>query len=220
MAKTLVVGSAGFVGSHLMKRLEADTCDLKDGQDFRELEPHPYDVIIFLAADLNFTYEAYKYNEELYQALARYYQFNPRVIFTSSGFVYGNNVGYPQDPYGKCKLLGEQYVKAFDSWTILRCSNIYGEGGHSAIDIFRKGGHIIHGDGLQLRDFVPVEIVVQKLVKAAYGDKNETINVSSGFSQNINEIFEIFGTGVPIYEPDTPHGLDVCVLKPGKVNED
>lgn len=219
--KTLVVGSEGFVGRHLMDYIKADGMDKKSEVDFLFWRHRKYKTLVFLAADLDFTKKAYEYNQLLYWALDRYMEQYPNthVVFTSSCFVYGNRVAgkessvpSPENIYGFSKVLGEAHVRRYKNYTILRCSNIYGRGGHSAIDKFLSGGNVIHGDGFQSRDFVPVESVVDAIKNSIEKKMYGIYNIGSGTSHTINDIYKTFGDKPAKYDKKADHGLDFIGL--------
>ena len=130
-----------------------------------------------------------------------------RVVFTSSGAVYGEQkaqplheemVPSPDSPYAVSKLSAEYYVKTIGRlWGIetvtLRIFNAYGPGQHlpanhpPVIPYFLrqavKGGSlVIHNGGTQTRDFVYLDDVVDALTKASKATNVDgtTINVGSG----------------------------------------
>ncbi|MTT31855.1 NAD-dependent epimerase/dehydratase family protein [Terrilactibacillus sp. BCM23-1] len=137
-----------------------------------------------------------------------------KVVFASSAAVYGNPITLPvsvdhptrpESPYGLTKLTVEHYLKmAYKfyglSYGILRYSNVYGprqdakgEGGVVAIfsECMRKEtAPTIFGDGKQTRDFIFVRDVASANIKALKVDKNISVNISSGGSITINQLFE------------------------------
>lgn len=138
-----------------------------------------------------------------------------RVIFISSGTVYGNQplqpvneafIANPQSPYAVSKLAAEYYVRTIGSlWNIetvsLRVFNAYGPGQHippvhtPVIPNFlrqawQNGTIVIHGDGNQSRDYVFVEDVVEAMVSASTAPDIDcmTINIGSGTETNIKDL--------------------------------
>ena len=107
----------------------------------------------------------------------------------------------PASYYGLNKYAGEQLVRLeAPSWAILRPSNIYGpgqrtdlEGGVVSIFLERlqAGATVdIYGDGLQRRDFVYIDDVVDAVELALKGTENVTWNVSSGRSTSVLDLGE------------------------------
>lgn len=114
-----------------------------------------------------------------------------RVVYASSAAIYGNNPVLPKtevmlpeplSPYGSVKIGGEHYLQAYAQQygidcVALRYFNVYGprqdprsmySGVISKFIDCAKRGLIptIFGDGLQTRDFIFVEDVVQANIKA------------------------------------------------------
>lgn len=224
--KILVIGGSGFIGTHLAKCLDFTNIDLKDGNDFRDptrVALCEYDVIILLAAEhIEPSKYAYRYNLSIYQALSNC---RGHVIFASSAAVYGESdephtedeEPEPSTIYGKSKLLGEQIVQdLFDSWTILRFANVYGDGdGHGAIDIFKRGGKTIYGSGSQVRDYIYVDDVAKSIAKVAekYAHHSHQIyNISSGRGDTVSDMFHKHGTGIPDHHSARNHDVSYSVL--------
>jgi UDP-glucose 4-epimerase len=138
-----------------------------------------------------------------------------RVVFISSGTVYGNqpvqpvsenSIPNPRSPYAVSKLAAEFYVKSIGSlWGIetvsLRVFNAYGPGQHHppvhtpVIPSFLRqawenGTIVIHGDGNQTRDYVYLDDVVSAMIAASTApDVNQlTINVGSGTEMSIRDL--------------------------------
>ncbi|MEE9513077.1 MAG: NAD-dependent epimerase/dehydratase family protein, partial [Anaerolineales bacterium] len=130
-----------------------------------------------------------------------------RVVFTSSGAVYGDQGSQPLQedsqpqplsPYAVSKLSAEYYVRTIGAlWGIetvaLRVFNVYGPGqplpaAHPPVipnflrRTVRGGTLVIHGKGQQTRDFVFVTDAIEAMVSAATAptiDKS-IINIGSG----------------------------------------
>ena len=138
-----------------------------------------------------------------------------RVVFISSGTVYGNQplqpvseaaIPAPRSPYAVSKLAAEYYVKSIGNlWGIetvcLRVFNAYGPGQHNLpvhtpvipgfLHQARESGTIvIHGDGNQTRDYVYVDDVVDAMMVAANApDINGLIiNIGSGGETSVREL--------------------------------
>ncbi len=141
-----------------------------------------------------------------------------RVVLASSGTVYGDQPRQPVDedmrpnplaPYAVSKIAAEYYVftlgALYNIETVaLRIFNAYGPGQalppvHApVIPQFLKrtlSGEslVIFGDGLQTRDFVYVDDVVDALVAAATapGVNRQIINVGSGQEVSINALVRL-----------------------------
>ncbi len=141
-----------------------------------------------------------------------------RVVFISSGAIYGNQeiqpvsedaTPNPRSPYAVSKLAAEYYVKTIGRlWGIetvcLRVFNAYGPGQHLPpvhapvlLNFLRQalqnGTLVIHGDGTQTRDYVYVDDVVQAMIAAstAPGVDQMTINIGSGVETSVRDLVKI-----------------------------
>lgn len=141
-----------------------------------------------------------------------------RVVFTSSGAVYGAQRQqplsedlrpHPDSPYAVSKLAAEYYVHTIGQlWGIetvtLRIFNAYGPGQHlppahpPVIPNYLKqavqqGTLVIHNSGDQTRDFVYVDDVVQGIAAAASASNvdGETINLGSGTEVSVSELAQL-----------------------------
>jgi len=149
-----------------------------------------------------------------------------RVVFASSSAVYGDlepgkpkqefMPPRPQSPYGTHKVAGEFYLKTFfENYGLetvsLRFFNIFGpcqdpNSPYSAvisifIDRSIKGlSPVVHGDGLQSRDFTYVANVVDACECAcnadAAGVAGKVFNIGCGVSINLLELLEALGTSL------------------------
>ena len=138
-----------------------------------------------------------------------------RVVFTSSGAVYGDQrkvplpeslTPDPRSPYAVSKLAAEYYVRTIGAlWgietVILRIFNAYGPGqplppAHPPVvpqflrQAIRGGSMVLHGNGEQTRDFVYVDDVVEAMVAAATAPSIDrlTINVGSGVETSLKTL--------------------------------
>jgi len=138
-----------------------------------------------------------------------------RVIFISSGTIYGNqrlqpvresNRPNPRSPYAVSKLAAEYYIRTIGGlWGIetvcLRVFNAYGPGQRLPLtnapvipyclrQALDNGTIVIHGHGEQTRDYVYIDDVVEAMVAASsVPDINRMIiNVGSGKETSINDL--------------------------------
>ncbi len=150
-----------------------------------------------------------------------------RVIFASSGgAIYGEQEQFPApeshptrplSPYGVSKLTGEHYLYYYRKicgleYTALRYANVYGprqdplgEAGVVAIftqKMLRGEQPIINGNGMQTRDFVFVEDVVEANMAAVRGRESDSFNVGTGVETSVNDLFRMLTkiTGAPVKE--------------------
>ena len=167
----------------------------------------------------------------------------PRFVFSSSSAVYGETHGpsseemvcHPASPYGSSKLIGEllcqEYAQNFCLKTIcLRYFNVFGKGQNprsayaAAIAKFTEQMQnnqpiTVFGDGLQSRDFVPVEVVVEANLKVGSLREEKTamngqpINIASGKSITILELISLLKKDYPEYSQEVLFGLG----RPGDV---
>lgn len=137
-----------------------------------------------------------------------------RVIFASTGgAVYGEEgpLPTPEDyppkpvsPYGVSKLTGEHYLFYYTvtygmSYVALRFANVYGprqdpfgEAGVVAIfsqKMLRNEQPVINGNGMQTRDYVYVEDVVDAVTASIYSDISDVFNVGTGVETSVNQLF-------------------------------
>jgi UDP-glucose 4-epimerase len=138
-----------------------------------------------------------------------------RVVFTSSGAVYGDQnqqplteetPPIPGSPYAVSKLAAEHYVRTIGAlWGIetvsLRVFNAYGPGqpmpaAHPPVipHFLRQTAHggtlVIHGKGDQTRDFVYLDDVVEAMVASATAPTvdRQVINIGSGVETSLRSL--------------------------------
>ena len=142
-----------------------------------------------------------------------------RVVFAASSSTYGDSqslpkregvIGSPISPYAVTKLVNEQYAEVYSKvydfkYIGLRYFNVFGpkqdpHGAYAAViplfvkAIMENKAPVIHGDGLQSRDFTYVDNAVQANLKALFTTNpqalNEIYNVALGEKTSILELFE------------------------------
>ena len=138
-----------------------------------------------------------------------------RVVFVSSGAVYGNQGSqplseeaspHPRSPYAVSKLSAEYYVRTIGAlWGIetvaLRVFNVYGPGqplpaAHPPVipnflrRTVRGGTLVIYGQGQQTRDFVYLTDAIEAMVSAATAPTidRSVINIGSGVEISIRKL--------------------------------
>ncbi|MFY9268644.1 MAG: NAD-dependent epimerase/dehydratase family protein [Candidatus Manganitrophaceae bacterium] len=154
-----------------------------------------------------------------------------RVIFASSGgAAYGEQEVFPApeshptrplSPYGVSKLSSEHYLYYYQKvcgleYTALRYSNVYGprqdpfgEAGVVAIftqKMLRGEQPIINGNGMQTRDYVYVEDVVEANMAVLNNKVNDVFNVGTGLETSVNQLFRYLleATGSDVKEIHGP----------------
>lgn len=140
-----------------------------------------------------------------------------RVILTSSGAVYGaqprqpvreDDVPNPDSPYAVSKWSAEQYIHTIGTlWGLetvaLRIFNAYGPGqslpaSHAPVvprflqQALTGGSIMIFGNGLQTRDYLFIDDVVEAMVRAATakGIDGAIINIGRGQETTVNELVD------------------------------
>ena len=134
-----------------------------------------------------------------------------KIIIASSAAVYGEGSSgmkliesaktNPISPYGKSKLKMEQEIEKNNKidCVILRFFNIFGIGQTPEyagvitkfIEMISSNKPLeIFGDGMQTRDFVSINDVVESIYDAIKNGKNGTYNIASGKAITINELAE------------------------------
>ncbi len=254
MAKCLVTGGAGFIGSHLVEKL------VEAGEDVVALDDlstgkssnieSVMDKIRFVKGDIR--------DEELVRKTMKGIDFvfhqaalrsvplsvvNPgafndvnitgtlnillaardskvkRVVFASSSSVYGESGPLKQEemktqpvsPYAVSKMAGELYCSIFNNLygletVSLRYFNVFGvrqdpESQYAAVipafisRALANEPPLVHGDGLQSRDFTYVENITIANIKAAKskGVAGKVFNIACGKRYTLLEILDKIG---------------------------
>ncbi len=144
-----------------------------------------------------------------------------RVVFAASAAAYGNTPRLPSredhlpecwSPYAMSKVAGEMLLATFSrcfglSTVSLRYFNVFGarqdpkSAYAAAISAFADAiiagrSPKVFGDGLQTRDFVPVENIVLANLLAASSERplaGEVLNIGTGSSVTLLEVIEAMG---------------------------
>lgn len=168
----LITGHLGFIGSRLIKafdRKDVIGIDVREGNNLLTCElPDDVDVIYHLAAQssVESSWHDPVHDMDNLRITARLVKEYP-----NAKIVYANSCAAvsPKSPYGFSKKVSGDYIKTFHkNYVNLIFPNIYGEGSKSVVDIFKgKDVVTIFGDGLQIRDYVYVDDIIEGLIKAA-----------------------------------------------------
>lgn len=165
MSKIVITGHKGYIGSRLLKKFP-DAYTL-DGDILHAVLPDA-DVIYHLAAYASVP-ESWNrpvdYMENLRTTVKLVQAYPKAKIILASSCV---NENPESSPYAFSKRVSADYLKGFHkNWINLIFPNIYGDSPRSMVDIIRKNKKVvINGDGLQVRDYVHVDDIVEALVKA------------------------------------------------------
>ena len=169
-----------------------------------------------------------------------------RVVFAATGGgAYGEYQGLPlptpesaeprpMSHYGQSKLAGEGYCALYGRLygvpTVrLRLGNVYGprqdpHGEAGVVAIF--SGRIIDGqevtvfgDGLQTRDYVFVDDVVDAFLRAEAGPDNATLNVGTGREVSVLDLVRLLGAGDPVFAAARTGEIQRSCLDPTQARE-
>lgn len=137
-----------------------------------------------------------------------------RIVFASSGIVYGEQkkfpltekaAPWPLTPYAISKLVGEHYLNFYSRiigipGLALRLSNVYGprqdsHGDSGVVAIFsektlKKQQPVVNNDGKTTRDYLFVSDAARAFVQALESDYVGELNISTGRETSTLEIFK------------------------------
>ena len=131
----------------------------------------------------------------------------PAIVFASSAAVYGAR-GFPNNPYGLTKALGEKLVAGTrGEYSTLRFFNVFGRNEHHKLSMasmpfkiaqaYRRGDRIDMHSLDSSRDFVPVTTVAAKVVAIAemLGGRDldepvvrETLDLGTGYATTFSDL--------------------------------
>lgn len=214
---------------HVINQIEFVSGDIKDHELLRKLFKNKNGI--FHEAALASVQESFTKQKEYHDVnvngtenilkLAK--EFGIKVVYASSSSVYGNPTKIPIkedaerkpiNPYARTKLedeyLAEKYAKMGVSVVGFRYFNVYGERQSNeyagVIKLFleriqQQKSPLVNGDGLQTRDFVYVDDVVNANILAMKSQLRQGfINIGSGNSISILELAKtvIKSSGLPL----------------------
>ncbi|HOZ53127.1 MAG TPA: NAD-dependent epimerase/dehydratase family protein [bacterium] len=247
MAKILVTGGAGFIGSNLVDKLISLNhqvvvidnlfsgkrdylnslaifyqVDINDKEKVSEIFiQEKFDYVYHLAAqiDVRKSVEDMAFDNQVnilgaLNILDNCYKNKvKKIIFASSG---GAAYGFPEEvptpenyptnpvsPYGINKLCFEKYLNYYykvfgQKYSVCRLANVYGprqyKGGEAGViaifinNAVEKKLSYVYGDGLQTRDFVYVDDVVDAFVANLNEDIVGVFNIGTGVEKTLLDI--------------------------------
>jgi UDP-glucose 4-epimerase len=169
-----------------------------------------------------------------------------KVVFASSGgTIYGtpeelpvreSHPQRPESPYGVAKKAVGDYLHYYREirgleYTALALANVYGprqdphgEAGVVAIFAGKLLAHerpVIFGDGMQTRDFVFVDDVVDAFVRGADKGGGLVLNIGTGEETSVQQLYDAMARltktkGKPRYEAERVGELRRSALDPGR----
>ncbi len=187
----LITGHAGAIGSKLVQKFDRFIgIDTKAGKDLLTCElPEEVDIIYHLAAHSSVEdswKDPVRDMENLSTTVRLAHHFpDAKIVYASSAATLE-----PKSPYGFSKKCAHEYLKIFHpNAVILVFPNIYGTG-RSVVDFFKGKEEVtIYGDGLQLRDYVHIDDIVEGLFKAKDWQPGEYF-MGSGISKSVLDLAE------------------------------
>lgn len=190
----LITGHKGYVGSRLLKRLpDALTVE---GNLLSAVLPDT-DIIFHLAAYASVP-ESWNrpvdYMENLRTTVRLVHAYpNAKIIHAGTCAAKSPEAS----PYAFSKRASADYLKQYhQNWVNLIFPNIYGESPRSVVDIFKNSDELkVNGDGLQLRDYVHVDDIVEALCEAQNWPTGE-YSLGSGIETTVLQLAE--ATGKPM----------------------
>jgi UDP-glucose 4-epimerase len=202
----LVTGGSGFIGTYLLKELDAKNIDLKQGENILSCDLPDADVVIHLAAQpgvINSMVDpVHTVNTNItgtVRLLKRYPK--AKFIFASSGGTIQETI---ECPYGLSKFCCEEFIKLMhDNYVILRFANVYGKGSRSVIDKFLNNDIEIYGDGSAMRTYVYIDDLVRGIKQSLSWPKG-TYYFGSDQNYSVGEIARAIGK--PIIYKDWREG--------------
>lgn len=207
----LITGAAGFIGTHLIKKLEGYSVQICDPRmvgnifddDFEDKVKYA-DVVYHLAA-LTSVEQSFNDGDRVFStnvlgtAKVAYLcaKHNKKLIYPSSAAIYHKDLS----PYAYSKYLAEEIVKGIMQSTdvvILRLFNVFGanmtkESGSIMYQFLNNEKLEVYGDGEQTRDFVHVQDVVGVMEDALKKKWNgKIVDIGTGENYTINYVAGLF----------------------------
>lgn len=221
MNHKLITGSKGFLGNHILHKLnqaQPVSPSVITRSTLNWPSPSQINSIYHIAASVAYGLadgdDLYANNVKLTADLCRFYP-DSRIVFSSTVSVY-NPDGNPKsetsipgctEPYGLSKLWAEQHIKNHPKHAIVRFSSLYGPGMNEKTLIPRycnqaleEGFIQVWGKGHRKQDYLHIDDACSILQSAMLSTENGTFLGTSGKSWSNNEIAEIIAgeTGAKI----------------------
>ena len=191
MQKIVITGHKGYIGSRLLKKFP--NAMTLDGNILLATLPDA-DVIFHLAAYASVP-ESWNrpvdYMENLRTTIRLVHAYpNAKIILASSCV----NKNPESSPYDFSKRVASDYMRMYHkNWVDLIFPNIFGESPRSVVDIYRKAEEVtVYGDGLQLRDYVHVDDLVEAITMAKDWTSGE-YSLGSGVGTTVLQLAEATG---------------------------
>jgi UDP-glucose 4-epimerase len=204
--KILLIGGAGFIGSHLTKGLlekgyNIVIVDKEKGIDannkeqlskvFKKEKP---DIVYHLAGAINLRKgesDSGLERAELVCQLCKENKIKKLIFFSSGGAICFD----PESQYAKANVEIEKIIqKELSFFIILRLGNVYGPGQWEQgiiPQVILNKNLVIKSDGNQTRNFVYVDDVVELAILAMETDKKGIYNVDAGQEHSINQVIDL-----------------------------
>jgi nucleoside-diphosphate-sugar epimerase len=223
LRRALVTGSAGFVGRHLIPKLERNGYevtgwDKKTGHPAELLLPHSistYDLVVHLAANIPDVAARMKGGVEAYEdialdiAVAKYVQRCPPKVFAWPTSCAVDN---PDDPYAYVKLTGEKIFGKLHEQGIrtvmFRPFSGYGEDQalsypFPAIIQRAVAGEdplTVWGSGLQVRDFIHIDDLTDAMMLGIERfPSGVPVDIGTGVGTDFFRLARLVAESVPYY---------------------
>lgn len=201
--KTLVTGHQGFIGSHLMKKLDnAIGYDLKSGDDILDYNKlvskmKGIDIVIHLAALLDRNTSNQDFAKT--NILGTDNVVRAAVKNKVKKFIYASSAGIYDltNMYATTKFTGEKIIQKeqIEFICLLRLFNVYGPGGKSVINKFLEAGlkkekAVIYGNGTNKRDYIYIDDVISAFLTAinSHAKGLYIYDIGTGYSIDLNRI--------------------------------
>jgi UDP-glucose 4-epimerase len=169
----VITGHRGFIGSHLIKKLNGTGIDIIEDNDILTCDLPDADLVIHLAAQpdvmksIGDPADTCRTNIEGTVRLLKRYK-DAKFIFASSGGAIQETI---ESPYGMSKYCAEEFIKMMhNNYVILRFANVFGPRSRSVVDYFMDGDVNIFGDGSATRTYIYVADIVDGILKAINWD--------------------------------------------------
>ncbi len=215
--RIMVTGSQGFIGSKLCRALESlghEILSVNRKLTIAESNYEKVDLIYHLAAQIDLQYsrkyprfDAYENIIETIRLIEKYP--SVKVIYPATA------ASIPiTSPYGLSKQTAAEYIQLLcKEYVICTLPNIWGPGGHGAIDKFMQADVIkINGTGEQTRTILHADDVVKAFIKAM--DWPKGVYMLGGQVVSVKEMAEKVATKTG---KKVEYNLDYDPVKEGEI---